>query len=349
MKHPLLITPALLLCTALLAAQAQTAQTTPITLSSALASALAAGSTVQDAQVGITSAANTLRAVQADPSTLATALLAAEQASALARAQLTAAKLTATQNATVAFIALYQSQELITLNQLQTVIDSKNLQVAQVKLSTRSGTALDVQNAQNTLYSSRQNLTAAQSQLLVNRQKLANVIARPGQYLVVTPPAVPAAPQNTALSSGYAALVKDQQAVDTAALAVKLAVKLADNEFTARVTLEQARTALSNAQSTLASDQKTLLTTLTTAQSTAEASQASYRAALQGEANALAAYTQDTVRLRSGTISGVALLQSQLVLAKAQYARVQALVSAWQALAALGTASGRDVTGFVQE
>lgn len=345
MKHPLLITPALLLCTALLAAQAQTAQTTPITLSSALASALAAGSTVQDAQVGITSAANTLRAVQADPSTLATALLAAEQASALARAQLTAAKLTATQNATVAFIALYQSQELITLNQLQTVIDSKNLQVAQVKLSTRSGTALDVQNAQNTLYSSRQNLTAAQSQLLVNRQKLANVIARPGQYLVVTPPAVPAAPQNTALSSGYAALVKDQQAVDTAALAVKLA----DNEFTARVTLEQARTALSNAQSTLASDQKTLLTTLTTAQSTAEASQASYRAALQGEANALAAYTQDTVRLRSGTISGVALLQSQLVLAKAQYARVQALVSAWQALAALGTASGRDVTGFVQE
>ena len=345
MKHPLLITPALLLCTALLAAQAQTAQTTPITLSSAVASALAAGSTVQDAQVGITSAANTLRAVQADPSTLATALLAAEQASALARAQLTAAKLTATQNATVAFIALYQSQELITLNQLQTVIDSKNLQVAQVKLSTRSGTALDVQNAQNTLYSSRQNLTAAQSQLLVNRQKLANVIARPGQYLVVTPPAVPAAPQNTALSSGYAALLKDQQAVDTAALAVKLA----DNEFTARVTLEQARTALSNAQSTLASDQKTLLTTLTTAQSTAEASQASYRAALQGEANALAAYTQDTVRLRSGTISGVALLQSQLVLAKAQYARVQALVSAWQALAALGTASGRDVTGFVQE
>ena len=137
--------------------------------------------------------------------------------------------------------------------------------------------------------------------------------------------------------------------MDTAALAVKLAVKLADNEFTARVTLEQARTALSNAQSTLASDQKTLLTTLTTAQSTAEASQASYRAALQGEANALAAYTQDTVRLRSGTISGVALLQSQLVLAKAQYARVQALVSAWQALAALGTASGRDVTGFVQE
>ena len=345
MKHPLLITPALLLCTTLLAAQAQTAQTTPITLSSAVASALAAGSTVQDAQVGITSAANTLRAVQADPSTLATALLAAEQASALARAQLTAAKLTATQNATVAFIALYQSQELITLNQLQTVIDSKNLQVAQVKLSTRSGTALDVQNAQNTLYSSRQNLTAAQSQLLVNRQKLANVIARPGQYLVVTPPAVPAAPQNTALSSGYAALLKDQQAVDTAALAVKLA----DNEFTARVTLEQARTALSNAQSILASDQKTLLTTLTTAQSTAEASQASYRAALQGEANALAAYTQDTVRLRSGTISGVALLQSQLVLAKAQYARVQALVSAWQALAALGTASGRDVTGFVQE
>lgn len=345
MKHPLLITPALLLCTTLLAAQAQTAQTTPITLSSAVASALAAGSTVQDAQVGITSAANTLRAVQADPSTLATALLAAEQASALARAQLTAAKLTATQNATVAFIALYQSQELITLNQLQTVIDSKNLQVAQVKLSTRSGTALDVQNAQNTLYSSRQNLTAAQSQLLVNRQKLANVIARPGQYLVVTPPAVPAAPQNTALSSGYAALLKDQQAVDTAALAVKLA----DNEFTARVTLEQARTALSNAQSTLASDQKTLLTTLTTAQSTAEASRASYRAALQGEANALAAYTQDTVRLRSGTISGVALLQSQLVLAKAQYARVQALVSAWQALAALGTASGRDVTGFVQE
>ncbi len=341
MKYPLL-TPALLLCTALLSAQAQAA--TPISLPAAVASALTAGSTVRDAQVGVTSSATTLKAVQADPSTLASALLSAQQAYALAQSQLTQARLTATQNAVNAFTALYQTQELIELDRLQIQVDTKNLQVAQVKLSTKSGTALDVQNAQNTLNTSKQNLVDAQAQLVVNSQKLANVIGKPGSYTANTPPNARAVRQNTALSTGYPTLLKDQQAVDTAALNVKLA----DNEFTARVTLEQARTALSNAQSTLATDQKTLQTTLATAQSTAEGAQASYQTALQTEANTQATYKQDTVRLQSGTISAVALLQSQLTLKKAQYARAQALVSVWQALAALSTASGQDVTGLAK-
>ncbi|WP_424950913.1 TolC family protein [Deinococcus sp.] len=345
MKRSLPLT-ALLLAAALLSAQARAATptATTITLPAAVASALTAGSTVRDAQTGVTSSASTLKAVQADPSTLASVLLSAQQAYTLAQAQLTQARLTATQNAVNAFTALYQTQELIDVDQLQITVDTKNLQVAQVKLSTRNGTALDVQTAQNTLNTSRQNLTDAQAQLVVNSQKLANVIGKPGSYAASTPPGAPAARQNTALSSTYPTLLKDQQAVDTAALSVRLA----DNEFTARVTLDQARTTLSNAQSTLATDQKTLLTTLATAQSTAEAAQATYSAALQTEANTQASYRQDTVRLSSGTISAVALGQSQLALKKAQYARAQALVSVWQSLAALSTASGQDVTGLVK-
>lgn len=348
MKHPLLLTPALLLVTSVLSAQAQTAQTssarTLITLPAAVASALSAGSTVRDAQTGVASSASTLKAVLADPSTLASVLLAAQQASALAQAQLSQARLIATQNAVNAFTALYQSQAQTELQQLQIGVDAKALQVAQVKLSTRNGTALDVQNAQNTLSSSKQTLLDTQAQLLVNSQKLANVIGRPGSYSASTPPNAPAVKRNTALSSSYPTLLKDQQAVDTAALSVRLA----DNEFTARVTLDQARTTLSNAQSTLASDQKTLLTTLATAQSTAEAAQANYQAALQTEANTQASYKQDGVRLQSGTISAVALQQSQLTLKKAQYARAQALVAVWQSLAALSTASGQNVTGLAQ-
>jgi len=339
MKYPLL-TPALLLCTALLSAQAQAA--TSISLQAAVASALTAGSTVRDAQTGVTSSASTLKAVQADPSSLATTLLSAQQDYALAQAQLTQARLTATQNAVNAFTALYQTQEQLTLDRSQIVIDTKSLQVAQIKVSTKSGTALDVQNAQNTLNTSKQNLVDDQAQLVVNSQKLANVIGKPGSYTADTPPNAPTVRPNTALSTGYSTLLKDQQAVDVAALNVKLT----DNEFTARVTLDQARTALSNAQSTLASDQKTLQTTLATAQSTAEAAQASYRTALQTEANAQATYKQDAVRLQSGTISAVDLLQSQLTLNKAQYARAQALVSVWQALAALSTASGQGATGL---
>ena len=340
MNKPRLLAPALLLCTALLSAQAQAATATPITLPAAVASALSADSTVRDAQAGVTSAASTLKAVLADPSTLASGLLSAQQAATLAQSQLAQARLIATQNAVTAYMALYQTQEQTELGALQIQVDTKSLQVAQVKLSTKNGTVLDVQNAQNTLNTSRQNLADVQAQLVVNSQKLANVIGKPGVYLASTPPNAPAVKPNTALSSGYPALLKDQQAVDAAALSVKLA----DNEFTARVTLEQARTSLSSAQSTLASDQKTLLTTLASAQSAAENARAGYQSALQTEANSQASYKQDTVRLSSGTISAVALQQSQLALKKAQYARAQALVSLWQELAALSTASGQDVT-----
>ncbi len=340
MNHRLLSASALLLGLGLSSAQAATT----ITLPAAVASALTAGSTVRDAQTGVTSSASTLKAVQADPSSLATTLLAAQQAYALAVSQLNQARLIATQNAVNAFTALYQTQEQTEVQRLQIQVDTKGLQVAQVKLSTKSGTALDVQTAQNTLNTSRQNLIDTQAQLVVNSQKLANVIGKPGSYTASTPPNAPAVRQNTALSTGYVTLLKDQQAVDQAALQVKLS----DNEFTARVTLDQARTELSNAQSTRATDQKTLLTTLATAQSTAEADQATYQTALKTEANTQATYKQDAVRLQSGTISAVALQQSQLALKKAQYARVQALVAVWQSLAALGTASGQNVTGLAK-
>lgn len=272
MNKPRLLAHALLLCTAFLSAQAQAAAPALITLSAAVASALSAGSTVRDAQAGVTSAVNTLKAVLADPSTLASGLLSAQQAATLAQSQLAQARLIATQNAVNAYMALYQTQEQTELGALQIQVDTRSLQVAQVRLSTRNGTALDVQNALNTLNTSRQNLQGTQAQLVVNSQKLANVIGESGSYLASTPPNAPAVKANTALSSGYPALLKDRQAVDAAALGVKLA----DNEFTARVTLDQARTSLSSAQSTLASDQKTLLTTLASAQSAAEVAHAGY-------------------------------------------------------------------------
>ncbi|GGR41199.1 TolC family protein [Deinococcus ruber] len=336
-----LLTPALLIALAWLpAAQAQTAST--LSLSQAVASALTAGATVRDAQAGAVAAASTLKAVQADPSTLTATLLSAQQADTLAQANVSQARLTATQNAVNAFTALYQTQEQVDQQTLQVQVDEKSLQVAQVKLSTKNGTALDVENAQNTLASSRQVLVAAQAQIVVNSQKLANVIGKPGSYSAATPPTPPNVRVNTTLSTNYPTLLQDQQAVDAAALAVKLA----DNEFTARVTLDQAKTKLASAQSDLSTLQKTLNTTLATAQSSAEAAQASYQTAIQAEINAQAAYKQDNVRYSTGTISAVQLLQSQLALKKAQYARAQALVSLWQALATLGSASGQDQTGL---
>ncbi|GGR37003.1 TolC family protein [Deinococcus ruber] len=349
LPRPLLTRPRSLLVSALLLgvavlpiAQAQAATT--LTLPQAVASALTAGATVRDAQAGAVSASSTLKAVQADPSTLAAALLTAQQANTLAQANLSQARLTAVQNAVNAFTSLYQTQAQIDQQKLQVQVDEKNLQVAQVKLSTKNGTALDVENAQNTLASSRQALASAQAQIVVNSQKLANVIGKPGSYTAATPPTPPKVRVNTTLSTNYPTLLQDQQAVDAAALAVKLA----NNEFTARVTLDQAKTKLASAQSDLSTLQKTLNTTLATAQSGAEAAQASYQTAIQAEANAQATYKQDNVRYSSGTISAVQLLQSQLALKKAQYARAQALVSLWQALATLGSASGQDQTGLAQ-
>ncbi|MFC4454397.1 TolC family protein [Deinococcus sonorensis] len=338
MKRLVLLAPLLLG-----AALAQTTTPPNLTLQSAVQSALTVGSTVRDAQAGVTSAAATLKAVQADPSSLAGDLLSAQQADALARAQLAQARLVAVQSAINAYTTVYQNQEQLKVDALQVQVNQKALQVAQVKLSTRAGTALDVKTAQNTLASSQQTLSDDRKALGVNTTKLANAIGRTGSFVVAVPPTPPAVKSGAALASGYPTLLSAQQAVETAALNVKLA----DNEFTARVTLNDARTRLSNAQSQLSSTQKDIQTTLATALRSAQNAQAGLQTAIQAEANAQASTSQDAVRLKSGTISAVQYQQSQLALQKAHFARAQALVSLWQALATLSVNSGEDNTGFV--
>ena len=67
--------------------------------------------------------------------------------------------------------------------------------------------------------------------------------------------------------------------------------------------------------------------------------------ALQKEGNAQTNFKQDQTRLKTGVISAVDLLKSQLALAQAQQNRVAAQASALNTLAALSAASGNNLTG----
>ena len=135
------------------------------------------------------------------------------------------------------------------------------------------------------------------------------------------------------------------QAANGAAFA-KLQVSIADNDYTPVRTLEDARTALANAQRTQASTQQSATQTLASAYQTAQAAYDALSVAQSREAAAQKTYTQDSARLKSGTISAVELQNTQLTLKKAQYARLQAQDRVLTALAALSVASGQNLTGI---
>ena len=115
-------------------------------------------------------------------------------------------------------------------------------------------------------------------------------------------------------------MVQAQQAVDLA----QLNVKLYSNDFTPAQTLSAAKVTLANAQRSLDSAGKNAATALSSAYQAAANAQQLLAVAFQKEANAQTSYAQNQLRLKSGLISSVDLLASQLALAQAQQGRVQA-------------------------
>ncbi|MEF2279733.1 TolC family protein [Deinococcus sp. YIM 134068] len=320
---------------------------TSVTVTRAVTSALAGGTDVRTAQANLEKATATNRAAQADPSTLAAAKLAAQNAQALATVQLRAARLSTLQNTVTAYTALLESQENVELQTLQVQVDRKALQVAQVKLSVSNATQLDVQRAQNTLSGSTQDLADARAQVNLASARLATLTALGSNVRAAALTGVPTlktslATLRSALNANLTGVVSAQQAVTEA----QLDVRLADNDFTPARTLADARTTLANAQRTLDAAQKNAGTTLASAYQTAQNAAEQLRVAQSREAAAQRAYTQDAARLRSGTISAVTLQETQLALKQAQYARVQAQDAVLESLAALSVAAGQNLTGI---
>jgi outer membrane protein len=337
------LTLALLLSPA--AAVAQTAA--PVSLSAAVQAALQNGADVRTAQANLEKAQAANTAQQADPSALAAAKLNARNTLTLAQVQLKGARLSTLQTTINSYATLLEAQENVELQTLQVQVDQKGLQVAQVKLQVQNATALDVQNAGNTLTGSQQNLADARAQVNLASGKLSVATGlaagvRAGALGNVPALKTPLASLQTGLNTNLTAVISASNEVASA----QLSVKLADNDFTPARTLQDARTALANAQRGLDSAQKNATTTLSSAYQNVDNATELLKVALSKEGAAQKTYTQDAARLKSGTISAVDLQNTQLTLKKAQYSRLQAQTDVLQALASLSVAAGQNLTGI---
>lgn len=355
MKHmnPLSLSLTLLLTlgTAFSQANAQTtnAQTMgaqAVSASNAVLSALANNADVKTAQANLEKAQAANRAAQADPSTLVAAKLNARNAEAEAQAQLRAAKLSTMQNTISAYTALLEAQENVNLQTLQVQVDSKAVQVAQVKLNIGNATNLDVNNAQNTLAASQQNLADGKAQVNLASAKLSTLTGLGSGVRAGSAVTAPKLTKTLANLQGGLSALSSLVAANNGVAAAQLTVKLTDNDFTPARTLQDARTALANAQRSLDSAQKNANQTLASAYQNAQNTYELLGVAGSREAAAQKTYNQDAARLRSGTISAVELQNTQLILKKAQFARLQAQNNVLEALAALSVASGQNLTGI---
>ncbi|SMB78383.1 TolC family protein [Deinococcus hopiensis] len=317
-----------------------------VSLTQGVTAALTNNSDVKTAQANLQKAQAASKAAQADPSTLAAAKLSARSSEAQAEAQLHGARLSTLQNTIAAYTALLEAQENVELQTLQVQVDQKAVQVAQVKLKVQNATALDVQNAQNTLSGSQQNLADAKAQVNLASARLSTLT---GLGSGARASGITAGPKLSAtltkLQQGLPELSSVISSTNDVA-AQQLAVKLADNDFTPARTLSDARTALANAQRSLDSAQKSASQTLASAYQSAQNSSELLDVTQSRETAAQKTYTQDAARLKSGTISAIELQNSQLTLKKAQYARLQAQDNVLEALAALSVAAGQNLTGI---
>lgn len=336
-----------ILLTAALAFGVAAAQTTPtVTASAAVTAALTNNPDVKTAQANLDKAQAANRAAQADPSALVAAKLGASGGESQAQAALRGARMNTMQNTVTAFTALLEAQENVELQTLQVSVDSKNVQVTQVKQGIGNATALDVNNAQNTLSGSQQNLADARAQVSLASARLSTLTGLGSG--VGAAGAVSAPKLSTTLSKLQAGLntLTAQVSANNDLAAAQLNVKLADNDFTPARTLEDARTALANAQRSVDSASKSSTQTLASAYQTAQNSYELLSVAGARETAASKTYMQDASRLKSGTISPVELQLSQLALKKAQFARLQAQDNVLEALVALSVASGQNLTGI---
>ena len=323
------------------------AQTTPsVTATAAATAALTNNADVKTAQANLDKALAANRAAQADPSALVAAKLNASGGESQAQAALRGARMNTMQSTVTAFTALLEAQENVELQTLQVAVDSKAVQVAQVKQTVGNATALDVNNAQNTLSGSQQNLADAKAQVSLASARLSTLTGLGSGVRAAG--AVSAPKLSTTLSKLQAGLgtLTPQVSASNDLASAQLNVKLADNDFTPARTLQDAQTALSNAQRSVDSASKSSTQTLASAYQTAQNSYELLSVAGARETAASKTYTQDAARLKSGTISSVELQLSQLALKKAQFARLQAQDNVLEALAALSVASGQNLTGI---
>lgn len=322
---------------------------TVLDLPGAVARALASGPDVTTARVNLQKAQADVKAKQADPTALVADLTSAQQGLATAQLGLSSTRLTVLQTVVTQYTGLFETQLKVGLNSAQAALDGRNLKVAQAKLAARNGTTLDVSKAQNTLAQDQQELANARAQLPVQEAQLVKTLGLPtGTTISIkAPPAPPRLNLTLAsLQSGVEGRLPDVLRASQALETARLQVKLSDNDYTPRRTLDDAKVSADNAQRDLDSARKTAQTNLRDAYRAVQDAVERVRLAGQSLTNQRTTAGQTEARFRSGTAAALEVQTAQVNVQNTQLTLTVAQDTLWKALAALGLASGQDLTGL---
>jgi outer membrane protein len=339
--------PALLLIASFAIAQTVA---TPITLNSAVQKAFKFGPDLASSTASLENAKANLTSTLADPSALITQTMTARNTVELQSVQLQAGRITVTGNVTTAYLNLFEAQENIAVLQANVALDQTNLNVAKAKLAQKNGTQLDVSKAENTLANDTQSLTNLNNNLPILSNKLEPLLGMALNSNLKAADApdfkevkIDLASLENGLEKRIASVLQAAQSVETA----DLNVQLADNDYTAPSTLRDNKITLENARRSLDTSKANALTTLRDAYRNVLNALELVKVANKNLENANTTLAQDSVKFKSGTISKVALQQTQNSKLQSEYSYLTTTNNYLKALNQVSSAAGTDVTGLV--
>ncbi len=277
----------------------------------ALTAALQTSAAVNTAQVDLASAERDLGRLKADPLALRIPLLQAEQALTRAQQSLRGAEADARAAVAEAYANALEARSNVALAEKRLAIARTRAEATQIRFEAGAATSLDVADARNVLQSAQRDLGDAQEARTLAYDRLASLLALPGEPSLsdaVPVGAVPTLEDALAELDANSALVAARQGLELA----QAQLAAVDNAFSARSDVEAARDAVVNAETQLRETRRSL--ELGVQQSYNAVVAAQNRA--QGAADDLAA-AQETlqaqrVRFQAGSISQLELAQSEL-------------------------------------
>ena len=319
-----------------------------LNLEGAVRQAVSQGPDLASSLATLQNAKADLMAKESDPSTLIVPLTQARNTAALNQVQVDAKRLEVMSNVMGAYLNLFEAQENIKVLEAQIALDSRNLEIAKIRLAARNGTQLDVSRSENTLGASRQSSADARANLSILSNRLEVLLGVSTGNLTVSPP--PAfkevkfdlAALEANLETRLPSVLQLAQVVQIS----ELSVKLSDNDYTPPTTLRDNKTALENAQRNLATIKKSAVTQLRDAARGTLNALEQVRLRANDRDNAKEALAQDNLKFKSGTIAKLQLQQSEVAALRSRFTYAQATNLYWRSVAALSVASGVDQTGL---
>lgn len=300
-----------------------------------LQEALGAANTRTDvinAQLALNDANTALVRTQSDP-----LALRLDQVQAAQRARLTNAQLNQAQYQAIADIASSYTQvlELNAQRDLAAMardLSAQSLEIAQIRFSKGSATALDVQEAENNLEDANKNLVSAEQGLNLARTDLAGLIGQSSESLQEIPDSLLISLPS--LETVLASVDKNPTLIQVAngAELAALAVDLLDPSYASQSQIDNAILQRDQATESLKEARRGIELQARSLYNQASTAAQSYQIQLDALNNALERESLEKQRLDAGLIAEIQFKQTQLATLQARIGAIQAKHSYLKAL-----------------